>query len=344
MRCVGTLIAGCFPTPEDTTACFSVTDEEVLGRANGITAGFKAGVRGGIPNEDDQMSEPLSPPPLQAPPSRQPPAFPTRSALASPAMNMSSTDEDFFATSGGFPGPDFDTGDLSLLEVKERYDQLSKEMQNVRVRALKSETPQLQVPPESNHGINQDYASGKRSRPSEVRPRLFLGTLHHALDALELPSTRFTHFVSATRSWDWVAGDDDLLRLSVDIDDQPSEDILRHFPRVCNFVGTALCGGGHVLVHCDQGDSRSVALAAAFLMKAESSSALDALLSLRSAGVKVRPNEGFLQALVEWQRLLRPRDKAPDISDMRDFCAEKKSGPRSEGRTSPKKLRFIREA
>jgi len=152
---------------------------------------------------------------------------------------------------------------------------------------------------------------------TRVRPLLLLGSLYDALDSALLQSEGVTHAVNATRA---RIPADGLSRLDVAIDDDPSEDIFREFGRVCNFLNGATTGGGRVLVHCEQGVSRSATLLAAFLMRSEGSSAQEAIQALKGARQIVCPNEGFLRALAEWQALLRPESDAPAIADLHELC------------------------
>merc|ERR1719379_1309207 len=87
------------------------------------------------------------------------------------------------------------------------------------------------------------------------------------------------------------------------------------------FIAEALAAGGRVLVHCEQGQSRSASVVAAHLMSSEQISIHQALAVLRKHRPCVRPNDGFMRQLEEhtWsatvQQLLRPKRPAGDTDD-----------------------------
>ena len=82
-------------------------------------------------------------------------------------------------------------------------------------------------------------------------------------------------------------------------------------PAAVDFIQRArVRADGRVLVHCNEGKSRSVAIAAAYLMKAYGKSAEDALDALRAARPQADPREAFCRQLatLEPQTLAAPID------------------------------------
>jgi len=63
-------------------------------------------------------------------------------------------------------------------------------------------------------------------------------------------------------------------------------------------------------VHCAAGVSRSGAAAAAYLMHRNRATRDDTLAEIRRARCVVRPNDGFLVQLAQWQARLLERDMA----------------------------------
>lgn len=52
--------------------------------------------------------------------------------------------------------------------------------------------------------------------------------------------------------------------LTISLDDSHFENLLIHFPRVCDFIDEAVAGGGVVFVHCQMGISRSASCVIAY--------------------------------------------------------------------------------
>ena len=146
---------------------------------------------------------------------------------------------------------------------------------------------------------------------------LFLGSLHDALDDCFLRQCNVTHAVSIT--WAPLA-EDGLQRMSLRVEDDPDEDMFSYFASVCNFIDSARGEGGNVLVHCDQGISRSAALAAAYLMRCTKRPALDVLRRLKDQRPIIAPNKGFLSALIEWEQLLKLGTRTPTLCELSAVC------------------------
>lgn len=80
-----------------------------------------------------------------------------------------------------------------------------------------------------------------------------------------LSERRISHIVSVCR--DPIPADSPasgIRQLRIPIDDVDYADLLIHLPSACRFIHQALSEGGVVLVHCEQGLSRSAAVVAAY--------------------------------------------------------------------------------
>jgi protein-tyrosine phosphatase len=125
--------------------------------------------------------------------------------------------------------------------------------------------------------------------------------------------------------------------LTLRLEDSPRVSLSAQFDRCARWMDRAIRGGGAVLVHCQMGKSRSVTLAAAFLMWSDhldgrSGAARplgwqQALARVRRARPQARPNCGFLQQLSEYERTLAAqRDGFDELHTMlsrgvRELCA-----------------------
>jgi len=85
-----------------------------------------------------------------------------------------------------------------------------------------------------------------------------------------------------------------------DITDEEDEDLLELLESCIQFIHDALQdsdGPNKILVHCEAGQSRSVAVICGYLMKTLKWSLEDALGVVQAANPKAQPNDGFLQQL-----------------------------------------------
>jgi hypothetical protein len=128
-------------------------------------------------------------------------------------------------------------------------------------------------------------------------------------------------------------------RIAIYVDDNPWENILRHFESACDFInyhlhrastpgtlinhaavvgavsyderrhdgsgsrGHAVKESGRVLVHCTHGVSRSVSIVAAYLMWKYGFCTSRALHYIRQRRSTAYPNEGFIDQLLVWEKL-----------------------------------------
>ncbi|KAJ2485426.1 tyrosine protein phosphatase yvh1 [Coemansia sp. RSA 2320] len=119
----------------------------------------------------------------------------------------------------------------------------------------------------------------------QVIDGLYVGSAMAESDKASLKEAHITHILS------------DFTYMSVAIDDLPEENIIQYFPECNRFIGSALEGGGRVLVHCMAGQSRSATVAAAFVMQQDSLTAEQALQVLKDTRSQIYPNSGFVDQL-----------------------------------------------
>jgi len=86
----------------------------------------------------------------------------------------------------------------------------------------------------------------------------------------------------------------------VDVQDALHANIRQHFHPLCKWIKRAVDRKKHVLVHCQQGISRSPTIVCAFLMWSQRIPASLALGVVRFKRKHVRPNEEFLDQLEQF--------------------------------------------
>lgn len=142
----------------------------------------------------------------------------------------------------------------------------------------------------------------------EIYPNLYVGNGGAAKNIEYLKSIGVTHVVNmAEGEVDTDANfyqEENIKYLGVSIADSPTTKIDTHFGVVTKFMENGIKGGGKVLVHCFMGYSRSATCAIAYLMICEGLSAVTTCQTIKSKHV-CRPNDGFLQQLVELDNHLR---------------------------------------
>ncbi|ORX54432.1 dual specificity protein phosphatase 12 [Hesseltinella vesiculosa] len=133
-----------------------------------------------------------------------------------------------------------------------------------------------------------------------IIPRLHVGDWMAAKNHMELLDNKISHIVAV--------GDFDLHHpkisyLNIAIEDLASENIIQHFDDSFDFIEQGRSQGTGVLVHCQAGMSRSVTVAAAYMMRKANISYERALEMIRIRRPAVQPNEGFMVQLELYESL-----------------------------------------
>ncbi|KAK5739291.1 tyrosine protein phosphatase yvh1 [Elasticomyces elasticus] len=135
---------------------------------------------------------------------------------------------------------------------------------------------------------------------------LYVGSLE-ALDQPDLlEKAGITHILSVLE-FDYCDYEEfaHFQRLLICAEDDPREDLFRHFGATNAFIYDALEKlGGTVLIHCAMGQSRSVTIACAYLISRNGLSAEHALEVVRLARAEADPNEGFMTQLRDYRKAL----------------------------------------
>lgn len=95
----------------------------------------------------------------------------------------------------------------------------------------------------------------------------------------------------------------------IPVEDNTKTDIAKYFPETYAFIDQAL-KQGKVLVHCEQGISRSPTVVAAYLMKKWVMSADEALKFIASKRPSINPNPSFINQLKNYQSYLAMKSRS----------------------------------
>lgn len=173
---------------------------------------------------------------------------------------------------------------------------------------------------------------------NEIRPRLFLGSIHSAIDRASLIERGITHIVSVAeadighrqRVRLSSSKDDPCHRLIVAVPDVVSTRLDRHFDACSAFISEGLKEGG-VLVHCKAGQSRSPTVVIAHLMREERWATNKALRFVQQRRPSVQPNLGFMEQLRALEvRLGLSDDEDSGSDDDQEVEADEETSPTAE--------------
>ncbi|CAJ1959243.1 unnamed protein product [Cylindrotheca closterium] len=159
--------------------------------------------------------------------------------------------------------------------------------------------------------------------PDEIIPGLWLGSKHVRIDLKDYISTCFTHVVDASnRQLPELSSSIPVFHVKL------TDSAFSQLPleEVSDFIHSALKSDRHavvakdetqqhdtgvptsitkkanVLVHCNQGVSRSAALVMAYLIKTHGFSLKEAFFHVQSKREVAQPNTGFMKQLIEFER------------------------------------------
>ena len=145
---------------------------------------------------------------------------------------------------------------------------------------------------------------------SLIMPNLYLTCIHRAIEPGTLRKYGITHVVNISNVDYYSNSSSEFLHHSglkgflniPNITDTPHTNIYPELKRSVAFIENALTReGGTVLVHCYMGISRSATIVLAYLMKSQKWSLREAVTYLCARRKCVKPNDGFLEQLMEWQ-------------------------------------------
>ncbi|XP_028328153.1 dual specificity phosphatase 28 [Gouania willdenowi] len=101
--------------------------------------------------------------------------------------------------------------------------------------------------------------------------------------------------------------DASVAKLQVRVYDDPNEDLYSHFDRCADAIQREANRGGHSVVYCKNGRSRSATVCIAYLMKHRELTLMDALQRVKTARHVIEPNPGFMSQLQRYEEELKRR-------------------------------------
>jgi len=143
--------------------------------------------------------------------------------------------------------------------------------------------------------------------PAQHLGHLWLGSFAAISDSDLLRKHRISHLVQVIDvPWLPPVNDPNMTVTRIDIMDIPSADLKSHLDDACARIEKSLAGGKNVLVHCQQGISRSASVVIAYLIKNHGMSYEFAFAFVKKYRACIKPNSGFVKCLKEWEIKQRP--------------------------------------
>ncbi|KAJ6483514.1 protein-tyrosine phosphatase-like protein [Mycena vitilis] len=196
-----------------------------------------------------------------------------------------------------------------------RFDTLPPEVMQAMCTPMHQILPPAPLPPSapahphpSSASPYAPYASASSNGGANgMSGALYLGSLSAVNDHPLLRAHGITHLVQALEApWAPPARKEDgFVAYSIDIRDKESVDLRPHLEAACVYIERALRRGEGVLVHCQQGVSRSPSIVIAYLIRNHAMSYDAALAFVRRKRACIKPNPGFARALLEWEQAWR---------------------------------------
>ncbi|KAK9703366.1 Dual specificity phosphatase, catalytic domain [Popillia japonica] len=159
-----------------------------------------------------------------------------------------------------------------------------------------------------------NWTYSMRRNMQEIIPGVFLGPYSTALKNCRsiLLDKGITHIICVRQDIEAhfikpQFTDHTFTYLTLDIADIATESIIRFFPKVRQFIDDALLKNSKVLVHGNNGNSRSATLVLGYIMEKFGLTCMEAYKYVKDRRACIKPNDGFVAQLVEYEPIYRAR-------------------------------------
>ncbi|KAN0032978.1 hypothetical protein ACTA71_011185 [Dictyostelium dimigraforme] len=130
---------------------------------------------------------------------------------------------------------------------------------------------------------------------------LYLGAAKDTKDEKEMEKLKITHIFSCAGT---VYSAEKYIVVNEKFEDDEKVDISEQIEKAYWFIERVRMKKGRVFVHCMAGKSRSASIVLSYLLKREIHSLSDCLFYLHSKRLEIRPNDGFMNQLVDLEQKL----------------------------------------
>jgi len=136
---------------------------------------------------------------------------------------------------------------------------------------------------------------------TEIFDWLYLGTFENACDICELRRLKINYILNVAIECTNKTLPKDIKELHLNIQDYELFELYDYFEESNDFINKCRAEGGHLLVHCKYGISRSTTFVIAYLIKNMRYTTDSALKFIQEKRKQIKPNEGFLEQLYKYE-------------------------------------------
>ena len=137
--------------------------------------------------------------------------------------------------------------------------------------------------------------------------KLFIGDVYASSNYFNLHSKSVSHILTLTKDIK-PKFPEEFEYLVIHIEDTKDEELLIHLPKAIEFIKCGMENGTGVLVHCQQGISRSASIVIAYLMATKKKSFKHVFKMIKEKRPIVKPNQNFIDQLQTFEAKLKELD------------------------------------
>jgi len=134
-----------------------------------------------------------------------------------------------------------------------------------------------------------------------ISGQLYLGSLSDAWDFSQMVQNKITHVIQLLYDVSDFPKIEGVTYYHIPLFDDELSDILTVFNEYVPIIDEIINGGGHVLIHCALGISRSASLCVAYLIHKTKQSVSNVISTIKRP---INPNDGFLKALLNYESIM----------------------------------------
>lgn len=144
--------------------------------------------------------------------------------------------------------------------------------------------------------------------PTQIFKYLYLGNFANATNIKELKTLKINYILNCAIECHNNNLEKSFKELHLEVKDNENFNLFCYFEKSNEFINKCKLNGGACLVHCKLGISRSAAFVIAYLIKCLKFGAKEAFDFVKKKRMSIKPNDGFVKQLYEYERIIRKQD------------------------------------